>query len=63
MTKEDFWVIIALNWMLFTAIMLIGWLIMSTNNIETELKYMKNYNAAITSGALQDVMCNGSPVQ
>lgn len=62
MTKEDFWVIIALNWMLFAAIMLIGWLVMSANNLETELKYMKNYNAAITSSNLQDIMCNGSPV-
>ena len=62
MTKSDFWVIMGLQWALFAAILFIGWLIMSTNNIETELKYMKSYNEAITSGNLQDIMCNGSPV-
>lgn len=62
MTKSDFWAIMGLQWALFAAILFIGWLIMSTNNIETELKYMKSYNEAITSGNLQDIMCNGSPV-
>ncbi len=62
MTKSDFWTIMVLQWALFTAILFIGWIIMSTNNLETELEYMKNYNSVITTENLQDIMCNGSPV-
>jgi hypothetical protein len=62
MTKSDFWVIMGLQWALFAATLFIGWFIMSTNNLETELRYMKNYQNAITSSNLQDIMCNGSPV-
>ncbi len=51
-----------LQWALFTAILFIGWIIMSTNNLETELEYMKNYNSVITTENLQDIMCNGNPV-
>ena len=59
--RKEFWLIIAMNWLLFGAILLIGWLIMSTNNLETELEYMKNYNRVITTENLQDIMCNGNP--
>ncbi len=62
MTKSDFWTIMVLQWALFTAILFIGWIIMSTNNLETELEYMKNYNSVITTENLQDIMCNGNPV-
>jgi hypothetical protein len=62
MNKRDFWTIIALHWALFIAILFISWLVMSTNNLETELEYMKNYNRVITTENLQDIMCNGDPV-
>lgn len=62
MDRKDVYAIIALHWVLFAAILFIGWLIMSTNNLETELKYMKNYNRVITTENLQDIMCNGNPV-
>lgn len=61
MNRSDFWTIIALHWALFAAILFIGWIVMSTNNLETELEYMKNYNRVITAENLQDIMCNGNP--
>ncbi len=62
MDRKDVYTIIALHWIVFAMIVFIGWLIMSTNNLETELEYMKNYNRVITTENLQDIMCNGNPV-
>ena len=62
MDRKDVYTIIALHWIVFAMIMFIGWLIMSTNNLETELEYMKNYNRVITTENQQDIMCNGNPV-
>lgn len=62
MDRKDVYTIIALHWAVFSAILFIGWLVMSTNNLQTELKFMKNYNEVITRENMQDIMCNGDPV-
>lgn len=62
MDRKDVYIIIALHWAVFSAILFIGWLVMSTNNLQTELKFMKNYNEVITRENMQDIMCNGDPV-
>lgn len=63
MNRSDFLAIIVLHWALFASILFVSVLIMDTNNIKNELKYMKNYHNALTSKNLQDVMCNGSPAE
>lgn len=61
MERKDVYTIIALHWALFAAILYISWLVMSTNNLKTELKFMRNFNEVVTEENLQDIMCNGSP--
>lgn len=61
MDRKDVYTIIALHWALFAAILFIMWLVMSTNNLKTELRFMQNYQDVITKENLQDIMCNGNP--
>jgi len=62
MTRSDFWTIMLLQWGLFAFILLCAVLYMDTRNLQKELGYMKHFESSISSGALQDIMCNGSPV-
>ena len=62
MERQDVVAIIILHWVVFALVLFIMWLIMDTNNLTTELQYMKQYNDVITTENLQDIMCNGNLV-
>ena len=62
MERQDVVAIIILHWVVFALALFIMWMVMDTNNLTTELQYMKQYNDAITTENLQDIMCNGNPV-
>lgn len=62
MTRSDIWAIILLQWGLFAFILICTVLFMGNRNLQKELEYMKHFESSISSGALQDIMCNGSPV-
>lgn len=60
--RKEMYAIIGLNWVVFALILFVGWMVMSTKQLDLELEYMKNYNRVITTENLQDIMCNGNPV-
>lgn len=60
--RKEMYAIIGLNWVVFALILFVGWMFMSTKQLDLELEYMKNYNRVITTENLQDIMCNGNPV-
>jgi len=62
MNRSDVIGILIIHWGLF-ALAFIGFsAYMETRNLNKQIEYMQYYKDAINSPALQDIMCNGSPV-
>lgn len=49
------------NWAVFLFVLLAMWAYMDTRNMRKELEYMRHFESAISSSALQSIMCNGEP--